>query len=125
MSRLFQYYGQYQNVKGGVTGLPGWGRALILIAAVPGIVLIALSLLALGVSILALLVLAVPAYKLVRALTPEPRVIVEGVMVEEPSGPVRGATTYAPDVVVGDIVEETQSPRPSTGRRTIDVTIVD
>ena len=125
MSRLFQYYGQYQNVKGGVTGLPTWGRALILIAALPGIVLIALSLLALGVSILALLLLAVPAYKLVRAVSPAPRVTVEGVMVEEPAGPVRGATSYAPDVVVGDIVEETESPRPSTGRRTIDVTIVD
>jgi hypothetical protein len=124
MSRLFQYYGQYQTVKGGVTGLPAWGRGLILIAALPGIVLIALSILALGVSILALLLLTVPAYRLVRALTPTPRVTVEGEIVEPPQ-PVRGQTSYAPNVVVGDIVEETEPPRASTGRRTIDVTIVE
>lgn len=129
MSRIFQYYGQYQNVKGGVGGLPAWGRLLLLIAAIPGAVLIALSILALGVSILALLLLTVPAYKLVRALTPNPRATVEGTIVDEPvtagRDANRGPTSYAPGVIVGDIVEETEAPRPSTGRRTIDVTIVE
>ena len=52
-----------------VTGLPAWGRFIVLLLAVPGIVLIGLSLLALMASIAALLLLTVPAYAVLRRLT--------------------------------------------------------
>ena len=69
MERLWQVYGNVQSVRGRIGGLPGWARMLIGIAALPGIVLIALSVLALLVSILALLLLTVPLYRLLGALT--------------------------------------------------------
>ena len=52
-----------------VTGLPAWGRLIVLLLAVPGIVLIGLSLLALMASIAALLLLTVPAYAVLRRLS--------------------------------------------------------
>lgn len=105
--------------------MPGWGRLLLLIAALPGIVLAALSILALGVSILALLLLTVPAYKLVQVVSGGGRrETVEGEIVE-PTVTSRGETSYAPNVVVGDIIEESTEQRSPSGRRTIDVTIVE
>jgi hypothetical protein len=65
MVRVVEYFGGYEGVRGRMGGLPGWARALVFLAALPGMVLAALSILALGVSILALLVLAVPTYRLV------------------------------------------------------------
>ena len=53
----------------GVTGLPAWGRLIVLLLAIPGIVLIALSLLALMASIAALLLLTMPAYAVLRRLS--------------------------------------------------------
>ncbi len=125
MSRIFQYYGQYQNVKGGVGTLPAWGRLLLLIAAIPGVLLAILSIIALGVSILALLLFTVPAYKLVRLLSPIPRDTYEGEIVEPVSQSQQPPTSYASGVVVGEVVEESSTVRPSSGRRTIDVTIVE
>ena len=52
-----------------VTGLPAWGRFIVLLLAIPGVVLIALSLLALMASIAALLLLTVPAYAVLWRLT--------------------------------------------------------
>jgi hypothetical protein len=52
----------------GVTGLPAWGRFIVLVLALPGIFLVALSLLALAASIATLLLLTVPAYGLLRRL---------------------------------------------------------
>lgn len=52
-----------------VTGLPAWGRFIVFVLALPGIVLIGLSLLALAASIAALLLLTVPAYAMLRRLT--------------------------------------------------------
>lgn len=51
-----------------VTGLPAWGRFIVLVLALPGIFLIALSLFALVASIATLLLLTVPAYALLRRL---------------------------------------------------------
>jgi len=51
-----------------LTGLPAWGRAIVMLLAIPGIVLIALSLAALAASVAALLILTVPAYSLLRRL---------------------------------------------------------
>ncbi len=51
-----------------VTGLPAWGRFIVFVLSLPGIVLIGLSLLALAASIATLLLLTVPAYGLLRRL---------------------------------------------------------
>ena len=59
-------------MRGQVLGLPGWARGLIFIAALPGIALIALSVLVLLVSILALLLLTVPLYRVLQALVGTP-----------------------------------------------------
>ncbi len=68
MFRLLQYYGQWQGFRGRVTQLPSWARLLLMLAALPGIVLIALSILAFLVSLLALLLLTVPLFRLLSAL---------------------------------------------------------
>ena len=52
----------------GIIGWPPWARSILFLLALPGIVLIALSFLALLVSILALLLLTVPAYRLLNAV---------------------------------------------------------
>jgi hypothetical protein len=67
MSRLFTYYGRFQGVRGGVLGLPTWARAVLTIVALPGIVSVALSIVAFVVSLLALLAVTVPVYGLLRA----------------------------------------------------------
>jgi hypothetical protein len=59
----FQYINTFGSVRSGFTSLPGWGRSLVLLAAVPGIVLLALSVLMIAVSIIALLLLTVPVYR--------------------------------------------------------------
>ena len=69
MERLWTYYGNFQSVRGRIVGLPHWARTVVFLAAVPGIALAALSILALLVSILALLLLTVPVYRLMQAVT--------------------------------------------------------
>ena len=113
MIEFLNYYGQFQGVRGRVTTLPAWGRLLLVIAAVPGLALLALSILAFGVSLLALLLLTVPVYRLVTFLS--------------------GGGTPRREVVVGEEVDDqvvidaapagaTVSP---SGRRHVEVKIVD
>ena len=106
MFKLIEYYGRFQGVRGQVLGLPGWARTLIFVAALPGIALIALSILALLVSILALLLLTVPLYRVLRALV--------GTAV--PAGDQPGREV---DVIgfPGDLS--------SPGRKKVDVTIIE
>jgi hypothetical protein len=68
MSRLFTYYGRFQGARVGVLGLPTWARAVLTIVALPGIVAVALSIVAFVVSLLALLAVTVPVYGLLRAM---------------------------------------------------------
>src|SRR5258705_7384805 len=68
MFRLLQYYGQWQGFRGRVVQLPAWARLLLMLAALPGIVLFGLSILAFLVSLLALLLLTVPLFRLLSAL---------------------------------------------------------
>ena len=69
----YVYTRGWQSIRGDVltrvTGLPAWGRVIVLILALPGICLVGLSLLALLASIATLLILTVPAYALLRKLT--------------------------------------------------------
>jgi hypothetical protein len=69
VDRLWTYYGNFQSVRGRFGGLPQWARALVFLAALPGIALAALSILAFLVSILALLLLTVPVYRLMQVVT--------------------------------------------------------
>jgi hypothetical protein len=101
MMRIVNYYGQFQGVRGRFGGMPPWARGIVSIFAIPGIVLLGLSLLAVLISILALLLLTVPVYRLLSAMTSA-----------EPDSPVSSAET-------NDVFQ------PSPGRRHIDVKIVE
>lgn len=68
MIRVLQYAAQVKDFRGRVTGLPGWALILMFLAALPGIILIALSFLAFLVSLLALLLLTAPLYRLLKLL---------------------------------------------------------
>jgi len=69
MSRLVHYYTRYEGIRGGVRGMPSWAKMIVGIAAIPGAVLIALSFVAFFVSVLALLLLVLPVYTVIKALT--------------------------------------------------------
>ena len=69
MVRVVEYYNRVQGFRGRLTGLPGWARVVLFVAALPGIALIALSILAFLVSLAALLLLTVPLYRVLKAVT--------------------------------------------------------
>ena len=102
MFKILEYYGRFEGIRGSYRELPAWARLILSIVALPGIVLVGLSILAFLVSLLALLLLTVPVYRVLVAVNGggKPQVRVE-------SGPV------------DDMVP------PSPGRRHIDVTIVE
>jgi hypothetical protein len=107
MQQFFQYYGRFNDYRQRFTGLPDWAKAIVGIAAVPGVVLILLSLLALGVSILALFLLTVPVYRLLQAVTGSGR---------EP------ATPATPGPLGPDFFGAGE---PATERKRVDVKVVD
>jgi hypothetical protein len=72
MHQLFQYYGRFQGFRGNLLGLPGWARGILFLLALPGILVLALSILAVVCSLGALFLLTVPAYRLLKAMT-DPR----------------------------------------------------
>jgi hypothetical protein len=72
MQQLFGYYGRYQSMRGGWLGLPGWARFVLLVLALPGILAVALSIAAVLCSLAALLLLTVPAYRLLKVVTDRP-----------------------------------------------------
>jgi hypothetical protein len=124
MWKLLQYYGKYQSARGVLGGMPSWARLILLIAALPGLVLLALSLLVFGVSILALLLLTVPVYRVLKGLTgaasqdqPEEEVPAAGrVDFVEPAEPVQ------PSVVVSEVPPPAE---PERQRRQIEVRIIE
>jgi hypothetical protein len=69
MAGVVEYYTSLQGVRTRLTGLPGWARLMLFIASLPGIALIALSILAFLVSLAALLLLTVPLYRLLKLVT--------------------------------------------------------
>jgi hypothetical protein len=68
MIRIDHYVGQFQGLRGQLGGLPKWARMIVAIAAIPGMILLLLSMLAFAVSVLALLLLTVPVYAALRRL---------------------------------------------------------
>jgi hypothetical protein len=69
MSDPLRYYARFQSARGGWSSLPVWARNVVVLFALPGLALVALSIVALGVSLAALLLLTVPVYRLLQALT--------------------------------------------------------
>src|SRR5687768_6986545 len=106
MLKILEYYGRVQGIRGQMLGLPAWARGLIFIAALPGVALIALSILALLVSILALLLLTVPLYRVLNVLV---------------GTPVRQQQPTSPSEVFGFDPADLTSP----GRKKVDVTIIE
>lgn len=68
MIQAAQYYGRFNSVRGDLFGLPRWARVIVAIAAIPGFTLLLLSMLAFAVSLLALLLLTVPLYVVLKRL---------------------------------------------------------
>jgi hypothetical protein len=86
MIRVVEYTTRFQDARTRLTGLPAWARGVVLLAALPGLFLVSLSILAFLVSIAALLLLAVPTYRLMRVVTGAGRVNAapsDGVIVEQ------------------------------------------
>jgi uncharacterized membrane protein len=83
MERFTQYYGRFQGVRGNLTTLSPLGRLLIGIAAVPGVIILALSIVLFIVSLFALLLLTVPVYRIVRGVQGVFRRPVEAEIVED------------------------------------------
>ena len=110
MFKIVEYYGRFQGMRGQLISLPGWARFLIFIAALPGIVLITLSILALLVSILALLLLAVPVYRVLKALV--------GIPVPQQQQPTSPSDFFGGFAAGEDL-------NPSPGRKKVDVTIIE
>ncbi len=68
MIQILNYYGRFQGMRGKVTGLPFLARLVLVIVALPGLLLLGLSIVAFVVSLFALLVLTVPVYRLLSAV---------------------------------------------------------
>jgi hypothetical protein len=103
MFRVVEYSDRFQGVRSSFGGLPSWARGVVFLAALPGLILIALSFLAILVSLLALLLLAVPTYRLMKLLT---------------GGRER-------EVTAGGVVVEEAGSYESPGRKRVEATIVD
>src|SRR4051812_8113090 len=110
--------------------LPAWARLILLAAAIPGSLLLALSILAFLVSLLALLLLTVPLYRfLTRLCGVRPGVVVPAGThgfgpVPEGMEPVVEEARVAPAAVhETTVVEASSEPRPA--RRQIEVKIVE
>ena len=69
MLEFTRYYGRFQGLRGNLTGLPAWARLIVGIFALPGLILLGLSILAVIVSLLALLLLTAPVYSALKSLT--------------------------------------------------------
>ncbi|HEV2296515.1 MAG TPA: hypothetical protein VGR35_21905 [Tepidisphaeraceae bacterium] len=68
MIQFINYYGRFEGMRGRVTTLPFLARLILVIVALPGLFLLGLSIIAFVVSLLALLLLTIPVYRLMSAL---------------------------------------------------------
>lgn len=105
MMRVLHYYSRFDQARGGFGSLPRWARYILGILAIPGIALIFLSFIMLGISILALLLVTLPAYRLLKAIAPG-----------------RGETVERDDMIEATIVSHDE---PIAPRRPIEVKILE
>jgi len=69
MVQLLEYYGKWRGFKSGFSQKPAWARFFIGIVALPGLILVLLSILAFLVSLIILFLPASLAYRLVNWMT--------------------------------------------------------
>ena len=112
MIRVIEYFGRAQQFRGTLIGLPAWARAILVVAALPGLIALSLSLLAVLVSLSALLLLTVPTYRLLWAVTGGRH---------SKDGGVQAGGAFDPAQVVGF----PDAANPLSGRRHVDVKIVE
>jgi hypothetical protein len=111
MVQVLQYFSRFQDVKGRVGRMPALGRLVLLLAALPGLLLLALSAVLFAASLLALFLLAAPVYRLVTAF--------------------RGSPPNAREVFVGEEIADWAAPdgavepTPPGPRRKVEVRIVE
>jgi len=102
MQNAFHYYSRFQSARGSVGSLPPVARSIVALFAIPGIVLLVLSILAGLVSIFVLLLLTVPVYRVLQA-------VVGG---RQP--------TAGPEAVQNPFVNALFGPEPGSARESID-----
>ncbi len=68
MLQFVQYFGRFKHARGRLTGLPLPARLILVTFALPGLLLLGLSIVAFVVSLFALLLLTVPVYRLLSAV---------------------------------------------------------
>jgi hypothetical protein len=123
MYQLLEYYGRWQGFKERLARLPAFARLLVGLAAIPGIILVGLSIVAILVSLLALFLLTVPLY---RALCWVCGVSDQEAQVRESNG--FGPVPEGMDVVVeqaGEPEPSVEVSEPPRTRRQIEVKIID
>lgn len=69
MNQWFEYAGRVRGVRGNLMGLPSWARFIVFLVALPGVMLLSLSIAAVLCSLVALLLVTVPVYRMLRLLT--------------------------------------------------------
>jgi hypothetical protein len=104
MIRIVNYAGRFQSATGRVSTLPSWAKLLLGIAALPGLILLGLSIVAFVVSLLALLLLTAPLYRVLTAVT-------------------SGGSVSSPEAQRG--AEDSIADAPSPGRRHVDVKVIE
>ena len=67
-----EYYGKFQGFRGNFGGVPPWGRAILSIAAIPGVLVVIAGVLALLAGIALILLFTIPIYRVLKLLTPAP-----------------------------------------------------
>jgi len=112
MVDFYQFDSRWKRVQGGWGTLPPPARAIVAVFALPGILLAILSLILFAVSMLALLVLTVPVYRLLTRLTSGGRGTGESVARTAESSPF--------SVVFGTPTEV-----PPSGTKRVDSTVVE
>ena len=73
MTQVFEYVGRLNGFRGNLMGLPAWARVILFLVALPGIVVLSLSIAAVLCSLAALLLVTVPVYRMLRMLTHRPQ----------------------------------------------------
>jgi hypothetical protein len=116
MVDFYQFDSRWRSVRGGWGTLPPAARGIVGLFALPGILLAILSLLLFAVSMLALLVLTVPVYRLLTRLTSGGRGTGESVTHSA------GANPFS--VVIGPPTEVPSSGS-APGVRRVDSTVVE
>ncbi|MCC6239023.1 MAG: hypothetical protein IT448_01805 [Phycisphaerales bacterium] len=108
MLQFIRYYGKYQSLRGNFGSMPGWGRLLVALLAVPGVVIMLSAILAFVIGLGVLILLTTPIYRLLMAMTAS-----------------RSATTAASDPFVDAEAVAPDFPVNPAPRRHIDVKIVE